>query len=637
MSLTEEERNAIKAKYAEERQKRVRADGRSQFLRVFDSDKFKKFGADPWVRSDPHDLKLTPPLHDGQHSKFVILGTGFAGILYGKNLLEAGVPLEDIILIDRAAGFGGTWYWNRYPGLMCDVESYVYLPELETTGYVPKHKYSYGTEIRHYANLLASRYSLGSRASFETEVEAATWDEVGKEWIFKVVTKDDKVTPTPITIRGDYFLLAPGLLVRPKLPAIPGIEDYTGHIFHTCRWDYEYTGGNSADWQMTNLKDKKVAIIGTGASAIQAVPELGKWASQLYVVQRTPAGVDIRGQHPTDPETVEKEMKSPNWQTERIKNFLYNMSDPLEEDTPDLVKDQWTAFHSSAALCGGPRAKDLTKDKLEEFVRYYEDMDMKRTKRIRERVDEVVKDPETANSLKAWYASWCKRPCFHDDYLPTFNRANVRLVDTHGAGVTRLTKKGFVVGEEEFEVDLIIFSTGFEFEASNSPASQAAIPITGRNGLSLDEKWNRGVATLHGVMSRDFPNLFWLGLVQTMSSQNYMVNLSTLSKHAVQIITDARKKAKAAGEAKVVVEPTDAAEEAWTDRVSKGALAGVLAAGCTPSYYNQEGELQQIVSGEEQAKMARKATWMAGPLDFLDFLDSWHQKGDLGELEIAAY
>ncbi|KAH0831528.1 hypothetical protein AYO21_11328 [Fonsecaea monophora] len=626
----------IEAKYAEERQKRLRPDGTAQYVDVLESDKFKNFGVDPWAW-EGHSAP-THPLEDGDHYKVVILGTGFAGILYGIHFLRAGFKLSDLLFVDRAGGFGGTWYWNRYPGIMCDVESYIYLPLLEETGYMPKHKYSYGYEIRNYANELASKYNLGESASFNTEMDSASWDEHEKGWSFELRQKTPDGNARRVHVRSDFFVLAPGLFTHPKLPGIPGIEDFKGHCFHTSRWDYAYTGGSPTDWTLDKLQDKRVAIIGTGATAIQAIPQLSNWAKQLYVVQRTPAGVDVRGQQPTDPEVWKREIgNKPGWQEERIRNFLECMSDPYEPPSVDMVDDAWSHFISGAVLTGGPRAKGLTMENLPEFLKRYRSMDLERQEKVRERVDKVVQDPEIAKSLKAWYASWCKRPCFHDDYLPTFNKPNVRLLDTQGAGLTKITNDGIIVNGEKIEVDVIVFSTGFEVEGANSPAAQAGIPVTGRNGLSLNEKWDRGVGTLHGITTRDFPNFFFTGTSQTLTSPNFMVALDYLAKHSVYIISTVVKKAEQEGKSKAVVEPAQDAEEAWAAAIAKGAISGAAMAGCTPSYYNRECELESITAPEELAKMMRKGIWSGGPLDFIDFANAWEKDGKLEGLEVSTF
>ncbi|OAL38401.1 hypothetical protein AYO20_02460 [Fonsecaea nubica] len=630
------DRSAIEAKYAEERQKRLRDDGTSQYIDVMDSKKLNNFARDPWAWSEP--LKIVHPPQNGDKFKVVILGAGFAGILYGAYLLQAGLSLDDLLLLDRASGFGGTWYWNRYPGVMCDVESYIYLPLLEATGYMPRHKYSYGNEIMEYANILASKFRLHERALFDTEVEGAAWDEYSKEWTIKATHTNQSGEPQTLDMRSNFFILAPGLLTRPKIPAILGIEEFSGHYFHTSRWDYSYTGGSPNDWSLTNLQNKKVAVIGTGATAIQVVPEVAKWARHLYVVQRTPAGVDVRGQHPTDPNVWRREIATkPGWQEERVRNFLLWMSDPYEDPETDMVNDAWSKFRSAGAQCGGPRAKALTIDTLEDFINRYKDMDLERTERIRQRVDTIIQNPDTAASLKAWYARWCKRPCFHDDYLAAFNRSNVQLVDTDGAGLTRVTKTGFSIGMEEYDADVIIFSTGFEFGVLKSPDSQAGITVTGRNGLTLSEEWERGLATLYGITTHDFPNMFFWGVSQSTASPKLMISIDTLAKHAGYMISNGLEAAKAKGSSKPVVEATAAGEEDWSNRIVRMALAGAVAAGCTPSYQSREGELERLSSSEDRAKVARAAPWLAGALDFFDIREDWKTSGDLEGLEVSAH
>ena len=206
-----------------------------------------------------------------------IIGGGFGGLLMGGRLREAG--FDDIRVIEKAGDFGGTWYWNRYPGAMCDVESYCYLPLLEELNYIPKHKYSYAPEIFEHSKAIARHYDLYKNACLQTGVSALRWDDTSGRWIIHTDRGD--------AIRAQFVAMANGPLNRPKLPGIPGITSFTGHTFHTSRWDYDYTGGDS-DGNLTGLRDKRVAIIGTGATAVQCIPHLGEWAKHLYVFQRTP-------------------------------------------------------------------------------------------------------------------------------------------------------------------------------------------------------------------------------------------------------------------------------------------------------------------------------------------------------------
>lgn len=227
-------------------------------------------------------------------------------------------------------------------------------------------------------------------------------------------------------IRARFIIMAAGQLNKPKLPGIPGLKSFKGHSFHTARWDSDYTGGDTKGG-LTKLTDKKVAIIGSGATAIQCVPFLGRYAKHLYVFQRTPSYVDDRGNRPTDPEWAKS--LQPGWQAVRQTAFHYNGpgGGTLASGVEDIICDGWTEVNRNLAAriaaMGSPKLTSVELDVLRE------EEDYKAMERIRRRIASVVKDAKTAEALKPWYRYRCKRPCFNDDYLPTFNRPNVTLVD----------------------------------------------------------------------------------------------------------------------------------------------------------------------------------------------------------------
>ena len=524
-------------------------------------------------------------------------------------------------------------YWNRYPGLMCDVESYVYLPMLEEMGFMPKHKYSYGPEIRTYVNNLADKYGVSDNAMYRTKVSSLEWDEATKEWTVKMTKERKGASNLDITVRSQFVMAASGLLLHPKLPNIPGIENFKGHSFHTSRWDYSYTGGSPEDPDLVNLKDKRVGIMGTGATAIQAVPHLAKWAKELIVFQRTPSQVDIRGQQKTDPEWWQKEIQGrKGWQRERINNFNGHLTAALPPDAPNMVDDEWSKMKAYPALIGRPGIV-----KMEEIPGYVAELharDIPRSERVRARCDEIVNDKETAERLKSWFPSWCKRPTFHDDYLQVFNQPNVKLVDTAGQGVASLTENGPVFEGKEYPVDLLIWSTGFRAPATGSPAFGAGMTVTGRKGLSMDDKWKEDVGTLHGVVSRDFPNLFWPGPWQAAASANFASCLDVLSTHVAHICAEADKYAsKKKPGARYSIEPSKDGEENWGLQVQMRAAAFAATSGCTPSYFNREGLMDKMPM-EARMKMAKMSIWGEGILDFTEVLEKWREEGKLEGLEI---
>jgi len=615
-------------KYKQERDKRVRPDGSSQYINPAKSEKLKRFQEDPWIDAHTPNPGLVN-FPTGSRVKVLVVGAGFGGLLFGARFQEAGI--NDICIVDSAGGFGGTWYWNRYPGLMCDVESYVYMPLLEETGYMPKHKYSSGYELREHANRIAERYQLFDKALFQVKIREMVWDDVEKEW--NVNLKQINGGPD-IVIKAQFVISSTGILNYPKLPGIPGIEDFQGHMFHTSRWDYDYTGGSPSDPSLTKLQDKKVGIIGTGATAVQVVPHLGRWSKELFVFQRTPSAVDVRDNRPTDPEWWAQEVISSGqgWQRRRMENFNEFISNITPPPPVDLVSDNWTKMHTFSVVTGGPK---VAFDSIGAYLADMQALDFPRQERIRRRVDETVRNKDTAEKLKPWYAGWCKRPCFHDEYLPTFNRPNVHLVDTDGRGIDSITTRGLVVGGKEYDLDVVIFGTGFYTPAKDSPATRADMVVRGREGKTLDDKWKKGVSTLHGIITRGFPNLFFTGPHQAGASANQVYSLDQFAIHLAYLLSKATQDHEAR-KGKTAIEPTADAEEAWSMEVVS--RAGVFAAfsGCTPSYLNLEGETDKPATPEEQMTAARGALWGEGPNNFVKILQAWRSEGKLRGLEVTA-
>jgi cation diffusion facilitator CzcD-associated flavoprotein CzcO len=389
----------IQKKYQEERAKRIRADGTAQYIDLSKQSEFQHYQDDPWL--DPNAPKVDKSaVTDGSRCKHLIIGAGFGGLVLAVRLMDAGIPCEDIRMVDSAGGYGGTWYWNRYPGLMCDTESYIYMPLLEETGYVPKHKYAYGSELREHAEKIADKWNLKDKTLFEVETKKMSWDEAQKEWVVEISKKGDSGKEC-ITVRSQFVFLASGLLNVPKLPGLKGVEDFKGHSFHTSRWDYSYTGGSPTDTALTNLADKRVGIIGTGATAIQAIPHLAKWAKDLYIFQRTPSSVDVRGQRETDMKLWNTDVATKaGWQTERTANFNGFVSAVDPPPSVNMVDDGWTRLGTYSALVGGPVS--VTPDQIPAYIGGLHERDIPRQARVRARVEEIVKDKNTAEKLKPW-------------------------------------------------------------------------------------------------------------------------------------------------------------------------------------------------------------------------------------------
>ncbi|KAH0534210.1 hypothetical protein FGG08_007198 [Glutinoglossum americanum] len=620
----------VQQKYAQEREKRLRADGNEQYIDLSYSDKFKHFRDDPWVDPDAPPAGANVP--SGSRYKVLILGAGFGGLLSAVRLIEAGIDVNDIRLVDTAGGFGGTWYWNRFPGLMCDVESYIYMPLLEETGYMPKHRYSYGPELRGYANLIAEKWNLADKALFQTEVRHLGWDDTTKEWVVNLTQMPKGGEEREFEVQSQFVILASGVLNHPKIPKIPGLEEFQGHSFHTSRWDYAYTGGSPTNPSLEKLKDKRVGIIGTGATAIQAIPQLAKWAKHLYVFQRTPSSIDVRDQRPTDEQWWSEEVQGQRgWQRKRNLNFAAQFVDTGPKPEDNLVNDGWSKFDSYSAQVGSPTL--VTMETMAQHIAALHALDLPRQERIRARVDAIIDDKAVAAKLKAWYPGWCKRPCFHDDYLIAFNQPNVTLVDTDGRGIDALTPAGVRAAGAEFPLDVLIFSTGFRSPTLGSSAGKANLTVIGRGGQSLEDKWTQGVSTLHGVLSRGFPNLFFPGLSQSGVTANYTFIMDSLARHVAFIL--AATKAQAATGQRVAVEPSPEAEQAWTMQILARAISFAGMSGCTPNYINRECELDRG-SNEEQMRTAQSAPWGDGFASYLDVIEGWRAKGDLEGVVITA-
>ena len=577
----------LRQKYAEERTKRIRADGNNQYQEI--TGQYEHYNSDPYV--EPGFTR--PALHEELDA--VIIGGGFGGLLAAARLQKEGIT--NIRIIEKAGDFGGTWYWNRYPGAQCDIESYVYLPLLEETGYIPKEKYSFAPEIFEHAQRIGKHFNLYERACFQTQVREARWNEEDGRWT--ITTDRDDV------FRARFVIMSSGPLNRPKLPAIPGIEKFKGHTFHTSRWDYDYTGGDTTGG-MHKLKDKRVGIIGTGATAIQSVPHLGEHAKQLYVFQRTPSSVDERGNKPTDPEWV-RTLK-PGWQDYRNNNFCSILAGiPVEED---LVGDKWTSlFKKLSELLTGKEDSDLSDEGMAIMS---EIADYQKMNEIRSRVSSTVTDPETAEALKPWYGQWCKRPTFNDEYLPTFNRPNVKLVDTKGKGVERVTENAVVVDGVEYEIDCLIYATGFE--VGTAYTRRAEFEVYGRDGLSLSDYWADGMKTYHGFLSNGFPNCFHMGLTQTGLAPNFTYMLNGQAVHIAHLITQVSTRDAQS------IEPTLEAEDEWVKLVTGPTFMTEYQNTCTPGYYNGEGKNEGQGFIETQ--------YPDGAVPFYDMLAAWRAQGD---------
>jgi cation diffusion facilitator CzcD-associated flavoprotein CzcO len=576
--------DVLRQRYAEERARRLRADGIGQYVEI--AGRFAAFGEDPW--SEPGFTR--EPLTD--EVDVAIIGAGFGGLLTGARLRELGVA--DIRLIDKAADVGGTWYWNRYPGIACDVESYVYMPLLEELGYLPTEKYAKGAEIFAHCQAIAEHYDLYRNACLQTEVREIRWDAADSRWVIATNRGD--------AIRARFVSMANGYLQKPKLPGIVGITDFTGHAFHTSRWDYAYTGAG-----LENLADKRVGIIGTGATSIQCVPRLAPAVGELFVFQRTPSTVDVRANAPTDPAWAAA--LEPGWQQRRIENFQILTAGGQADE--DLVADAWTSL---------AKAMPIAKEGTDPRASTAELADFAKMEEIRARIDALVTDPATAEGLKPWYGYYCKRPCFHDEYLQTFNRDNVTLVDTRGRGVEQISAAGVVVDGTEYPLDCLIFATGFE--VGTDYTRRTGFEVIGRDGTTLSDKWSDGVRTLHGLHVNGFPNCFIASIAQSGFTVNFPYLIDTQSRHIAWVIAWALKHDIAE------VEASAAAEDGWVrDVVARSVvIAGRREAG-TPGYYNRDGQPSD--------RLNQDSFFFGSPTEYADLLAAWRDAEALEGLVIT--
>ncbi len=588
---------ALKERYRLERERRLRPEGNAQYVEA--AGDFAHYLDDPYA--DPNFTRAPVT----ETVEVLIVGGGFGGLITAARLVEAGV--NDFRIVERAGDFGGTWYWNRYPGAACDTESYIYMPLLEETGYIPTAKYAKAPELVAHCQRIGTHFDLYRRALFQTAISDLRWDEARGHWSARTDRGD--------AITARFVLLAGGTaLGLPKLPGVPGVGDFKGHTFHTSRWDYAYTGGDSGGG-LTGLADKRVGIIGTGATAVQCIPHLGASAKELYVFQRTPSSVDVRNDRPTDPAWAAS--LKPGWHKERMDNFSSVISGA--EFEVDLVNDGWTDLIGNILLVA--RQKARAGEVVEDADTLVQLADYQKMEQVRARVDAIVKDKATAEALKPWYNQFCKRPCFHDQYLPTFNRPNVHLVDTAGKGVERITEKGVVVDGHEYELDCLIYATGFE--VGTDYMRSLGFEIHGRGGESLTDKWKDGAATFHSIVTRGFPNAFLLSSIQSGQSANFQHMLDEKAKHIAFIIAEAL-----AGGVKTL-EPAAQAEQDWVDTIVKLAVTRrPFLEACTPGYYNNEGR-------ELDMRIARNNPYWRGPMAYVRLLERWRADGSMPGLELT--
>ena len=489
------------------------------------------------------------PLTD--ECEVLVIGGGFAALLLWYKLRQAG--FVDVRFCEKGGDVGGTWYWNRYPGIACDVEAYSYLPLLEEMGHIPPTKFASGFEIYEYCQAIATRFGFYDRCLFHTLVERTVWDEASGRWTVHTDRGD--------AMRAKFVVLANGILTTPKLARIDGMEAFAGETFHTSRWDYD-----------VDLAGKRVGIIGTGATAVQVIPELAKIVGELHVFQRTPSTVDVRDQRETTEEERRQWATEPNWARSRRERF----SRITAGRTAMQANDDYLAGRVPDFKERKTHQRELS---LEELIEKQLDTNFRIMEQIRARVDAIVEDPKTAEALKPYYPYGCKRPTFHDGYLPTFNLAHVHLVDTAPSGVRQIDEGGVVHDGVHYPLDVLIYATGFQWMATSTFNM-----IVGRDGVTLSEKWQtQGTKTFLGLHSGGFPNLFIMtGPQGGGGSFNFMDGIDAHGDYVASMLSAMRDRSW---------DIVDVAEDAEEEYAAHCRVADIMTAPLRDclSYYNGDG------------------------------------------------
>ncbi|MEM7249801.1 MAG: NAD(P)/FAD-dependent oxidoreductase [Pseudomonadota bacterium] len=518
-------------------------DGAADYIRM--EGEFSKYLEDVYSEPPVEREALT------DECEILVIGAGFGALLLWYRLRDAG--FTDVRFCEKGGDVGGTWYWNRYPGIACDVESYSYFPLLEEMGYIPSMKFASGFEILEYCQDMAQQFNFYERCLFHTTVEATEWDENTARWI---VTTD----------RGDamqarFVVLANGILTTPKLANIKGMTSFKGESFHTSRWDYDI-----------NLDGKRVGIIGTGATAVQVVPEIAKVVKELHVFQRTPSSIDVRDQRATTDEEYKNWPSEDNWAVKRRERLaLISAGRTALQGNDDFLSGKVTDYKQ--------RKQHNRKLSPEELIQKQLDSNFRIMEQIRARVDDIVDDPKTAAALKPYYPYGCKRPTFHDEYLPTFNKPHVHLIDTAPLGVQEINERGVVHDGVEYELDVLIYATGFEWMGTGSFNM-----IRGRGGETLEEKWRAdGTKTFLGMHSAGFPNLLIMNGPQGGGGQFNFTRVSEMHAHYVVWALEEVKRRDARS-----IDVTHESEEEYAQHCADMDILSAPLRDCI-SYYNGDG------------------------------------------------
>ncbi len=487
----------------------------------------------------------------------IIVGAGFAGMAMLHRLRSDGLSVR---VIERADGVGGTWYWNRYPGARCDVESMEYSYQFDDAlqqEWDWTERYAAQPEILRYANHVADRFALRQDIAFETSVNAAVFDEEHERW---VVTTDGAAGPEQLD--ASFFILAVGCLSSANMPEFEGHESFGGPTYHTGQWPHEgvdFTG-------------KRVGVIGTGSSAIQSIPIIAEQAEHLTVFQRTANYAVPAHNGPLDPDTV-ADIKA-NYADFRAQNSLQN----------GAFGSRMARNDASALAASAEERQDAYEARWSDggfgFMRAFGDLSINAESNataaafVRRKIAETVNDPATAELLTPKQTIGCKRLCVDTGYFETFNRPNVDLVDVSRAPIERLTPGGLVTGGNEYEFDAIVFATGFDAMTG----SILRIDIRGRDGRSIGDAWAEGPVTYLGLSVVGFPNMF---TISGPGSPSVLTNMIVSIEQHVGWIGDCVEHLRSEGHQ--TIEATDDAADQWVDHVN-GVAEKTLFTGCNSWY-----------------------------------------------------
>jgi cation diffusion facilitator CzcD-associated flavoprotein CzcO len=469
----------------------------------------------------------------------VVVGAGFAGLYAHHRLHQLGLTIRGY---EAAADVGGTWWWNRYPGARCDVESmdycYSFSPELEQE-WTWSERYATQPEILRYVNHVADRFDLRRDIQFETRVTAATWDEAAQRWHVANDRGDQ--------IAARYCIMATGCLSTAKQPEVEGIETFRGPIFHTGRWPHEGV----------DFSRLRVGVVGTGSSGIQSIPVIAELAAHLTVFQRTPNFTMPAKNAPLDPKAVKARKARASEIRQAMRESRAGVVVPMPEDSALAVDDaareaQFERAWGSGTLYGMVAAfNDLLID---------QDANDTAAEYVRARIRELVKDPEVAERLSPRnHPFGTKRPCLDTDYYATYNRDDVTLVDVRSTPIVAITPTGIRTTTDEYALDAIVFATGFD--AMTGPL--LGPDITGVGGITLRDKWAAGPRTYLGIATAGFPNFF---IITGPGSPSVLVNMLVAIEQHVDWIVDCIEYLRARRIASI--DATVQAEDAWVDHVN---------------------------------------------------------------------